>query len=276
MSTMIAERKLRSPLKWHGGKSYLARRIVALMPEHAVYVEPFFGGGNVLLNKQPAELEVAGDLNSRLVGLWRAIRVSEALPGMIASTHYCQAVFDDAKKSLHSSDPDVSAWAFLVRNRMSRGGLDKTFAWSDRLRGGRPGDVNAWETIKAELPSIGARMTDVFILCADALELVRRYDSESTLFYLDPPYVHDTRTAKAAYGEFEMSFEAHEELLKRLTRIQGKFLLSGYDSPLYGHYAIHHDWRCVEFEIANNSGQGKTKQRRIECVWANFDLPSSS
>ena len=29
------------PLKWHGGKHYLADRIIALMPPHVHYVEPF-------------------------------------------------------------------------------------------------------------------------------------------------------------------------------------------------------------------------------------------
>jgi DNA adenine methylase len=43
------------PLKWHGGKHYLARRIVALMPCHLHYVEPFFGGGAVLLARDPED-----------------------------------------------------------------------------------------------------------------------------------------------------------------------------------------------------------------------------
>jgi DNA adenine methylase len=31
---------LTPPLKWHGGKHYLARRIVEMMPPHTHYVEP--------------------------------------------------------------------------------------------------------------------------------------------------------------------------------------------------------------------------------------------
>lgn len=38
--------QLTQPIKWHGGKHYLAPKIVALMPRHLHYVEPFGGGGN--------------------------------------------------------------------------------------------------------------------------------------------------------------------------------------------------------------------------------------
>ncbi len=52
------------PLKWHGGKFYLAPTITSLMPEHTHYVEPFFGGGSVLLQK-PADgiSEVVNDVH---------------------------------------------------------------------------------------------------------------------------------------------------------------------------------------------------------------------
>ena len=43
------------PLKWHGGKYYLASKIVRLMPAHLHYVEPFFGGGAVLFARDPED-----------------------------------------------------------------------------------------------------------------------------------------------------------------------------------------------------------------------------
>ena len=55
----------------------------------------------------------------------------------------------------------------------------------------------------------------------------QRYDSPNTLFYLDPPYVHETRTAKKVY-KFEMSDRDHRELLETIRQVEGKVLLSGY------------------------------------------------
>lgn len=70
MSDNNQDHRFTSAIKWHGGKHYLAARIVSLVPrEHTQYVEPFFGGGGgaVLLAKDPAnQSEVANDLNGWL------------------------------------------------------------------------------------------------------------------------------------------------------------------------------------------------------------------
>jgi DNA adenine methylase len=81
------------PLKWHGGKHYLARRIVGLMPRHRHYVEPYAGGPAVLLASDPVDpglwvgdtsgqrgvSEVANDRNGRLMNFWRVLRDEDTL-----------------------------------------------------------------------------------------------------------------------------------------------------------------------------------------------------
>src|SRR5438874_12823300 len=65
---------IRPPVKWHGGKRYLARRIVQRFPEHRVYLEPFGGGASVLLNKKPVEVETYNDIDERITRLFRVLR----------------------------------------------------------------------------------------------------------------------------------------------------------------------------------------------------------
>jgi DNA adenine methylase len=83
--------RLTAPLKWHGGKHYLASRIVALMPPHLHYVEPFAGGLAVLLARDPDDpdkwmpphkgvSEVVNDLDGRLINFWRVLRASGQNP----------------------------------------------------------------------------------------------------------------------------------------------------------------------------------------------------
>jgi DNA adenine methylase len=62
------------PLKWHGGKQYLAAKILGLFPprdSYVHYVEPFFGGGAVLFSHDPeGKSEVVNDINYDLTEFW--------------------------------------------------------------------------------------------------------------------------------------------------------------------------------------------------------------
>lgn len=261
----FATRKLRSPLKWHGGKAYLARRIIEFFPDHETYVEPFAGGLNVLLNKRPSAVEVAGDLNVGLMNFYRVLTGgTDRLRRLLEMLPYSQGTFDAATELM--ADPTPLKWAtgFLVRNRMSRGGMGKTFAWSDRLRGGLPGDLNAWHTILDELPALAERLAKVYFVEGDYSVVLGSFDSPKSLFYCDPPYLHETRTAKAVY-DHEMHADRHSELLERLDRLEGHVVLSGYPSRLYDERLKH--WGRFQFDMPNHAGQGRQKQRRTEVIW---------
>src|SRR5271154_1609481 len=65
---------LRPPVKWYGGKRYLASKIIKLFPPHRVYLEPFGGGASVLLNKPPCDVETYNDLDQRISRLFLVLR----------------------------------------------------------------------------------------------------------------------------------------------------------------------------------------------------------
>jgi DNA adenine methylase len=266
---ICATKKLRPPLKWHGGKAYLARRIIGQFIDHRVYIEPFLGGGSVLLNKPPSPVEVAGDTDADLMNFWAELQrdlFDNRLLADIRDLPYAEEIFSRAKKAraLGNLPAHSNASTFLVANRFSRGGLGKDFAWSDRLRGGQPGDVNAWETIKAGMPRIGVRIMGVTFRTGPAVATIREFDAPDALIYCDPPYLHSTRSVPDAYRH-EMTEAQHVELLETLLACRGAVYLSGYRSDLYDRMLA--GWRRVEFDMPNHSGQGKAKQRRVECLW---------
>lgn len=271
------------PLKWHGGKYYLASKIVALMPSHLHYVEPFFGGGAVLFARPIEEptlwfgehlgvSEVVNDINGKLVNFWRVLqdetqfakfqRILEAMP-------MARAEWEKAHAHEYGQDAVADAVAFFVDCRQSRSGLMTCFTSVTRNRTRRRmnGNVSEWLSAVAGLPEVHARLQRVLIERMPAVDLIAREDAPGTLFYCDPPYVHETRTATEAYA-FEMTEAAHGDLLDVLRQCKGKVMLSGYSSPLYE--AALKDWNQHTFDLPNNAAGGEKKRRMIEVIWCNF------
>jgi DNA adenine methylase len=67
-----------------------------------------------------------------------------------------------------------------------------------------------------------------------------------------------------------MSEADHEKLLKALSEIEGKFILSGYRSDLYDDFANRFGWRRVDREIDCKASAKKEKPTRVECLWLNY------
>jgi DNA adenine methylase len=276
--------KLTAPLKWHGGKVYLAPAIVALMPPHVHYVEAYGGGLRVLFERDPDDQrlwlpphkgvsELVNDIDGDLMNFWAVLRDRELFP---AFGRACQATplgrpdFDLAGVWLETRTDLVDrAWALFVRARQSRAGSFKGFTslTRNRLRRGVNGNVSEWIGAVDGLAAIHERLRPVVVENMPALDLIRREDSPGSLFYLDPPYLHETRSTKDAY-RFEMNNRDHAELLDVLKAVKGKVMLSGYPSALYDTTLA--GWNRRTFDKANHSAGGGSKRRMTECVWCNF------
>ena len=263
--------KLTQPLKWFGGKHYLAPKIIDLMPPHVHYVEPFFGGGSVLLQKPYEGIsEVINDRYGRLSNFWKVIadpaqfeqfyRQVEALP-------FSQQLWEESQQP--ADDPVEAAVCFFVFARQSRAGQLKDFATLSRNRTRRAMNeqASAWMTAVAGLPQVHVRLKRVVVLCDDAVNVIRQQDGPNTLFYCDPPYLHETRTSTNEYAH-EMTETDHRQLLEVLNQCKGKVLLSGYPSKLYD--KLLHDWNRQDFEIDNKASGSITKRKMTECLWMNY------
>jgi len=106
------------------------------------------------------------------------------------------------------------------------------------------------------------RLKDAQIENDDALSVIKRFDGPETLFYIDPPYLFDTRYSNEEYYAFEMSDDEHVTLANLLQTVEGMVILSGYDHPLY--QELYSDWHFVE-KAARTNGNHKS----TECLWIN-------
>lgn len=282
-------------LKWHGGKTYLAGRIIGLMPSHTHYVEPFAGGLAVLLRKPCDGIsEVVNDLDGELTNFWRVLQgegTFERFRRRLEATPFSQVEFDQAGTqafklndspegkvfNLNDSAGDQvdRACRFFVRCRQSRQGLQQDFATLSRtrIRRGMNEQASAWWSAIDGLEWVYHRLRRVVILNDDARRVIRQQDGPDTLFYCDPPYLPATRTVQDVYS-IEMTADDHAELLEVLKHCVGRVILSGYPSPMYD--AALSDWRHIDIEIDNKASGAKIKRRMTERIWLNYTPPDGA
>lgn len=263
--------RLRPPVKWHGGKRYLAHRIISFFPSHRIYLEPFGGAASVLLNKKPCEVEAYNDLDLRITRLFRVLqKQGRAFVERLRFVPYSQYEFEQAANYRENASDFEKALCDFIRWRQSFGGKGKSWSYTTtRARGGMAGDVNAWWTAIAMLPQIIDRLRRVQILCQPAIQAINRFDHEDALIYCDPPYLHETRdqNSRDVYG-VEMTEDEHRQLAEMLNRCKSKVVLSGYPSRLYDE--LYAGWHRVEFDVANHSAGGRKKARKRETLWMNW------
>lgn len=298
-SATTSRPKLTQPLKWHGGKSYLAPWIISHMPPRVRnpnapaaddpgfchYVEVFFGGGAVLLRQDPVGIsEVVNDVDGALVNFWIVLReekyftelrrLCEFTPVSDVSFRAAQAVLADHwdETGCRDHNPCVQcAFAMFVAVRQSRQAMKKCFTTltRNRTRSGMQETVSSWLGAIDGLAEVHARLQRVVILNDDFEKVIKQQDGPRTLFYCDCPYLHETRTVPDAYAH-EMSIDDHWRLLKVLSTIKGRFMLSGYPSAMYEDWAFAHEWSCDSREIDNKASSKKEKDKEVECLWRNF------
>jgi DNA adenine methylase len=284
---------LNPPLKWHGGKHYLARSVLALMPQQLYYCEPYFGSGQVLFARDPADrrlwwpgltsdgrkadgvIEVANDLHRDLMNFYTVLKDGQLfveLQDRLDKTQHHEAEWQDAVALLErpgaGGPVERSAALFTsIRQSLSARGDSYAPVVRNRLRGGREDGVNGWRSAVNGLGAVHERLQSVRLLCRPALDVLRDEDTEATFFYCDPPYYHPTRAAQDVY-DHEMSEAEHRQLLEVLRQVRGKVILSGYANELYGRALAN--WQRHEVERPNNASGAKTKRRMVEVFWRNF------
>ncbi|MGX8948491.1 DNA adenine methylase [Providencia stuartii] len=263
--------KIKHPvIRYHGEKWRLAPWIISYFPDHRCYVEPFGGAASILMRKERSYAEVYNDLDSDVVNLFTVLRnaeLNERLQEACQLTPYSRDEFKLASEP--TADPVEKARRMVVRACMGFGSasaLGGTSGFRSDSKRKYALASHLWAKYPENLSAVCQRLQGVIIENKTAVELIKQHDSNDTLFYLDPPYVPDTRVKGNRYYNFEMTDEQHQELLCSIKNIKGKVLISGYDSQLYNKELS--DWTKVTKKSRISAGRGTGI--RTECLWMNY------
>lgn len=205
-----------------GEKSKFASFITPNIPtDISTYVEPFGGAMGVFFSLDFSKFRdvkfIYNDINELNFNLFYLLkndpRFIEIVRGIKVDKEYYQK---SIKEIFEDTDLMTKAINWLVVLTCSApNGIGK-----DSWRGDVEFEVFKlkWKAYESEVNKISE------ILNVDYKEVIEKYDSETTFFYLDPPYMGREKY----YINHDFNENSHYELASHLNSIKGRFLLSYY------------------------------------------------
>ncbi len=263
---------MKTPITYYGGKQKLAKTILKLIPAHKLYAEPFFGGGAIFFEKPKSPVEVINDTNKEIINFYKTVQNDfVSLEMEIRITLHSRDLH--RKASVIYNHPDMfseikRAWAFWTLASQSFASIIDGSWGYDISKGTTSVKVNNKKQAFTEDYAI--RLQSVQIECTDAIRIIKSRDSADSFFYCDPPYFNSDCGHYDGYtiDDFDM-------LLKTLSGIKGKFVLSSYPSPILKEYVKKMGWFQVEIEqkvsVANNNSK-KGQKSKTEVITANYPI----
>lgn len=192
------------------------------------FVDVFGGSGIILLNVRAPE-KVYNDLDHGMFNLFNVLQKhSQTLYNdfydEVQRGELSRAGLREKKRNRRNSKedesidpnegPDQLALRTLIRNTLSFGGMGDTYHTMEKSA-----HAYAMKTLQ-QFPAIQKEVRSWIIENMDFRDLLKKYDSKGTFFYMDPPYYgkkwynHNFRTS---------DYEDLNELMKGL---KGKYLMN--------------------------------------------------
>jgi len=242
-------------IKWIGGKRLLRKRIMEEFPEEGSYdryIEAFGGAGWVLFAKEKhAPLEVYNDMNGNLVNLFRCVKHHEkALEEELKWCLTSRELFHDALAQVDTrgmTDLQRAARFYLV--------IKSSFGAKLTVFSGNRAALEGHK-IAASLERAHERLQKVVIENRDFDKLIKVYDRDRALFYLDPPYHHTEKYYSVSFEEAD-----HLRLKETVGDIKGRFILSYNDNAFIRE--LYQEYRVIPVERSNNMSPGNSFKELI-------------
>lgn len=217
------------------------------------YCEPFLGGGQVFLEmNQDDKLYVLNDINRDVYDLWNDMRTID--PEAVRKYQFIQSreTFDSFKNQQTINN---------IYKRFYRNLYLSLFSYSYNRIAFTPKYETKGQHIKNNIEKLQNKMKDVVLLNEDYKYVIQKYDSPTTIFYLDPPYVKMEK-----YYE-EQSIDPYE-LANVCRTLQGKFILSYSNHPTV--LEAFRDEKFFISEVPMTYTSGRKSKRTTEILISNF------
>lgn len=239
-----------------GSKRRYTSGLLQLIPEHKTYVEAFIGGGAVFWAKEPSEKEVLNDLDSQLIQDYHNLQNASTdvskypvIPGLRKKDAFL-------KKTGKTREERITEALFRRCNGYMGSYIEENKVYKPSTQ----------ERKFEHIAEYKARLKDVNILNEDYRKVLKKYDSNSTFFFLDPPY---EKSIGLDYAPGSEDFD-YDEMVRVLKRLRGKFLVTINDSPYIRQ--VFSDFHIYPYNVSKvNYG----RSARDELLITNYILPRS-
>lgn len=254
------------PLSYLGGKNRVAQKIIALIPEHNCYIEPFCGGAQVFSHKEPSNVEVSNDLDEDIFNFLRVCQLHNE--ELVRYLQFCTVsrkwfeLFQAQDPKMLSDIQRAARFFYLQKN--CYGGLIKRQHFKISVEDGSNYNPHR---IPLVLHLAHERLLSVQLECLPYQDILKKYDRPDTFFYLDPPYF------KRPHYKFNLSGQDYVELARLLKAIQGRFLLSLNDAHEIRRIFADFKIQGMTFSYSSQRTAGKVYE---ELLIANYSLPEAS
>lgn len=253
---------MKSPISRTGGKSRLAETIIRLIPTHRTYVEPFCGAGQVFFRKGLSPVEVLNDIDGELITFFR---ICQSHPDEFLRCIKFHLTSRKWFEILQKSDPatltDINrAVRFYFLNKTCFGG--KAVGQNYGYGISAPTRFSP-EKLPESIRAVHERLAKTQIECLPYQQILKRYDSPETFFYLDPPY-----WLPLDYYEHNFRESDFKALNEQLHDLKGQFILSLNDRPEVR--KLFSDFTIQAVDVHYSCGRKKTGKRNGEVLIHNL------
>jgi len=254
-----------------GGKHFLVKKLLPLIPPHRVYVEVFGGAAALLFAKQPSQEEVYNDIDSNLVNVFMVVRDrKDEFLKRLEWLPFSRELYARFTKDLDEGkiiDPLERAVAFFYCMRSCFAGRFGS-GWAFTRKG--PSRASRWANVPESLASIAERIRKLDIDHLDFRQCIKNRDAPDVFFFLDPPYLDVKQANKLAMTE-----QDHVDLADLLLSVQGKWLLTYGNHPLIRRLYRNRGFvvQTIRSSMASRKwGQGLREGALVNLVIRNYRL----